>query len=415
MPLLLLSLFLTIATAAGIALSLRQCRHVRAHRATVPAGFAGRISAGEHAKAADYTCARQSLEIVSQVWGLLVTLGWLFAGISLLAGLVARPGLGPILSGALLIAVLSLCSALLDLPMAVLRTFRVEARFGFNRMTAGLFLRDQAKGIALNLILTFPLMLGLLWLTGTMSGLWWLWAWAGFLVVGAAMMAVYPVWIAPLFNKFEPLGEGAVSARVTALLGKAGYRANGLFVMDGSRRSSHANAYFTGFGRSKRIVFFDTLLEKLSVDEVEAVLAHELGHFHHRDILRAMARLALVSLAVFFWLGVAIKEPWFTVWLGLPQQDAVAVVVAMICMEPLGLVAAPLMNALSWRAEWRADAYAVTLTGGGVHLASALVKLSRDSASTLTPDPLYARFHYSHPPLPLRLARLPGADGRTAH
>jgi STE24 endopeptidase len=220
------------------------------------------------------------------------------------------------------------------------------------------------------------------------------------------MMAIYPVWIAPLFNKFKPLSDGEVKSRIEGLLTKAGYKSGGLFVMDGSKRSNHGNAYFTGFGKTKRIVFFDTLLEKLSADETEAVLAHELGHFKHRDTIRAMFRLAVVSLVVFFWLGVAIKQPWFTAWLALPSSNAVAIVVAMICIEPMGLLFAPLTNWLSWQAEWRADAYAASLTGGVAHLSSALIKLSRDNASTLTPDPLFARFHYSHPPLPLRLSRL---------
>ncbi|PKU22445.1 M48 family metallopeptidase [Telmatospirillum siberiense] len=408
MPLTLLVLLLALSTAIGIWLSFRQGRHVHGRRGAVPADFAGAVSLEDHAKAADYTLAKQKLAIFGALWGLAVTLAWLFFGITALHDLVGQFSATPLWAGTSLILAMIVISGVIDIPLDVVKTFGIETKFGFNRISPRLFAMDWAKGVLLNLLLGTPLIYGLLWLIGGMSGLWWLWAWAGFLIFTGTLMAVYPIWIAPLFNKFKPLPDGEVKTRVETLLAKAGYRSGGLFVMDGSKRSSHANAYFTGFGRTKRIVFFDTLLAKLTPDETEAVLAHELGHFHHRDTIRSIARLAAVSLIVFFWLGVAVKQPWFTAWMGLPASDAVAIIVAMICIGPVGLVFAPLTNWVSWKAEWRADAYAVALTGGGGHLSSALVKLSRDSASTLTPDPLFARFHYSHPPLPLRLARLHG-------
>jgi STE24 endopeptidase len=229
------------------------------------------------------------------------------------------------------------------------------------------------------------------------------------MLVVAAMMVAYPLLIAPLFNKFTPLTDSDVKARVEALLAKAGFVASGLFVMDGSRRSTHGNAYFTGFGKAKRIVFYDTLLDRLTGPEIEAVLAHELGHFKHRDILVSLARLAVLSLAVFWWLGVAAKAPWLSAALDLPRSDAVGLVIAMICLSPLAVLLAPFGNWFSTRAESRADQFAVAMTGGGQALCSALLKLSRDNASTLTPDPVYVLFRYSHPPLPIRIEQLRGA------
>lgn len=412
MPLLLLVLFLLLSTAVGIWLSLRQGRHVAVHRDRVPADFTDAVSLDDHRKAADYTQAKQRLAIVGSVWGLAVTLAWLGCGIAGLDRFAASLTTRPLVSGVCVVLTMIVVSAVLDVPLDIAKTFGVESKFGFNRMTPKLFAIDWLKGLVLNLALGAPLIAGLLWLIDEMSGPWWIWAWAGFLLFTGTLMAVYPIWIAPLFNKFKPLPEGEVKDRVEALLARAGYRSGGLFVMDGSKRSAHANAYFTGFGRTKRIVFFDTLLEKLSPAETEAVLAHELGHFRHKDTLRSMARLAAVSLVVFFWLGVAVKEPWFTTWMGLPASDAVAIIVAMICIGPVGLMLAPLTNWMSWQAEWRADAFAARLTGETTQLSQALVKLSRDSASTLTPDPLFARFHYSHPPLPLRLERLRHAEAK---
>jgi STE24 endopeptidase len=406
MPVIILSLFLAASTAVGIWLTMRQSRYVRSRRAAVPDDFSDVVRLEDHVKAADYTVAKGNLAILAAVWGLMATLAWLYFGINALHRLVDGWVSRPVLAGACLILAMVLISGIVDIPVDVAKTFGVEAKFGFNRSSPRLFAVDWAKGTILSLLLGAPLASGLLWLIGEMSGRWWLWAWAGFLIFSSAMMAIYPVWIAPLFNKFKPLPDGEVKSRVEGLLAKAGYQSGGLFVMDGSKRSSHGNAYFTGFGRTKRIVFFDTLLQTLSVDETEAVLAHELGHFRNHDMVRSMVRLAVMSLVIFFWLGVAVKEPWFTDWMGLPHADAVAIIVAMICIEPVGLMFAPLMNWMSWQAEWKADAFAATLTGGTRHLSSALIKLSRDSAATLTPDPVFARFHYSHPPLPLRLARL---------
>ncbi|HIJ63274.1 MAG TPA: M48 family metallopeptidase, partial [Rhodospirillaceae bacterium] len=364
------------------------------------------VTPADHAKAADYTVATMRAKIAGSLIDLPIMLGWLYFGIGAIQRGVDALVPGPVLSGSVLLVAIMAISAVCELPMSAYRTFVIEARFGFNKMSAKLFLLDWLKSKALSLAIAFVLVSALLWVMAHVAGAWWLEAWGGCMIFVASMMVAYPLLIAPLFNKFTPLADGEVKARVEALLAKAGFVASGLFVMDGSKRSTHGNAYFTGFGKAKRIVFYDTLLERLSVSEIEAVLAHELGHFKHRDILLSFARMAVFSLAVFWWLGVAAKAPWLSAGLGLPQSDAVGLVVAMICLSPVGVLLAPLGNWLSNRAESRADRFAAAMTGGGEALSSALLKLSRDNASTLTPDPVYVLFRYSHPPVPIRIERL---------
>lgn len=406
MLLTVLSVILTAATAFDVWLCRRQIGHVRSRGNAVPADFEARVTREEHAKAADYTVARMRVEMAAGLADLVITLGFLFYGLGAIKKMVDALGVSPILSGSLLLVVMLALMAVLQLPKSAYLTFVVEAKFGFNKMTAKLFMLDWLKSETLSLALTFALSSALLWVMAEVAGFWWLEAWGGFLAFAAVMMVVFPLWIAPLFNKFTPLPDGEVRRCVEGLLAKAGFVADGLFIMDGSKRSTHGNAYFTGFGKAKRIVFFDTLLERLTVPEIEAVLAHELGHFKNRDILVAFARMAVLSLAIFWWLGVAAKAPWLSDGLGLPQSDAIGLVVAMICLSPFGLVLAPLGNWFSNRAESRADLFAAAITGGCDHLVSALLKLSRDNASTLTPDPLYVLFRYSHPPVPLRIERL---------
>lgn len=409
MLLAVLSVFLFVVTAVDVWLCWRQIRCVLSHRGAVPAGYGDGVTQKDHEKAADYTAASMRAKIVGGLVDLPITLGWLYFGIGAVQRTVDGLVSAPILAGTVLIVAIMAISAILELPMSAYRTFVVEARFGFNKMTPGLFLLDWLKSEALSLVVAFVLSYALLWVMATVAGLWWLEAWGGFVAFVAAMMVAYPLLIAPLFNKFTPLAEGELKTRVEALLAKAGFVASGLYVMDGSRRSSHGNAYFTGFGKAKRIVFYDTLLESLTVPEIEAVLAHELGHFKHRDVLVSFARLAVLSLAVFWWLGVAAKAPWLSAALDLPRSDAVGLVVAMICLSPLGVLLAPVGNWFSNRAESRADRFAAAMTGGGNALSSALVKLSRDNASTLTPDPVYVLFRYSHPPVPIRIERLRSA------
>jgi len=410
MLLAILSAVLFTVTATDVWLCRRQIRHVSLHRNIVPDEFVELITPGEHARAADYTIATMRAKILGSVLDLPVWLGWLLFGIGAVQRAVDGFVPDPILSGCILLVAIMAVSAVLDLPMSLYRTFVVEAKFGFNKTAARLFVIDWVKSEVISLGLAFALSYALLWLMASQAGPWWLWAWGGFMFFVAAMIVAYPLWIAPLFNRFTPLSDGDLKARVEAMLAKAGFVSNGLFVMDGSKRSAHGNAYFTGFGKAKRIVFFDTLIEKLTVPEIEAVLAHELGHFKHRDMLLSFARMAALSFAVFWWLGVAAKAPWLSAGLGLPRSDAIGLVVAMLCISPMEIFLSPLGNWLSNRAESRADAYAATITGGSETLSSALIKLSRDNASTLTPDPLFVLFRYSHPPVPVRLKRLQAAS-----
>lgn len=395
----------------------RQVRHVARHRAGVPAAFAGTVSLEAHQKAADYTIAKQRFELVTIAWGGAVLLGWtLLGGLDALNGWL-RDGLQPRWGDlgyqlGLMVAV-SVIGAALDLPFDLWRTFRLEQRFGFNRMTWGLWLRDLLMGSLLGALIGLPLAALMLWLMAAAGSLWWLWAFgvlAGFTLL---MQVLYPTVIAPLFNKFQPLADEGLAERVKALMQRCGFRTQGLYVMDGSKRSAHANAYFTGFGASKRVVFFDTLLSRLSPGQVEAVLAHELGHFHHRHVpkrLVAVMGVWLLSLALLGWL---MKQPAFYTGLGVQPNlfapnDALALLLVVMAGPVFGFFIGPLTAAVSRRHEFEADAYACR-QATAADLQAALLKLYEDNASTLTPDPLYVRVYYSHPPASERLAAMQGA------
>jgi STE24 endopeptidase len=375
------------------------------------------VSLEAHQKAADYTIAKQRFELVTIAWGGAVLLGWtLLGGLDALNGWL-RDGLQPRWGDlgyqlGLMVAV-SVVGAALDLPFDLWRTFRLEQRFGFNRMTWGLWLRDLLMGSLLGALIGLPLAALMLWLMAAAGSLWWLWAFgvlAGFTLL---MQVLYPTVIAPLFNKFQPLADEALAERVRALMQRCGFRAQGLYVMDGSKRSAHANAYFTGFGASKRVVFFDTLLSRLSPGQVEAVLAHELGHFHHRHVpkrLIAVMGVWLLSLALLGWL---MKQPAFYTGLGVQPNlfapnDALALLLVVMAGPVFGFFIGPLTAAVSRRHEFEADAYACR-QAAAADLQAALLKLYEDNASTLTPDPLYVRVYYSHPPASERLAAMQGA------
>jgi STE24 endopeptidase len=309
-----------------------------------------------------------------------------------------------------LVALFSLIAGLLDLPFDALSTFRIEQRFGFNRVTPGLWLADLFKGTFVGALVGMPLVALVLWLMDAAGSMWWLWAWLAWMSFNLLLLVIYPTWIAPLFNRFEPLKDEGLRQRVEALMQRCGFAAQGLFVMDGSRRSAHANAYFTGMGRSKRVVFYDTLLNKLTPGEVEAVLAHELGHFHHRHVLQRIALLAVSSLIGLALLGWLAGQASFYTGLGVQPhigvpQDAVALLLFMLALPPFTFFLSPLMARGSRRHEFQADAYACAQVDGRA-LASALLKLHEDNAATLTPDPLFVRFYYSHPPASERLAAL---------
>ena len=421
-PSLALTLAFVAALVAGLLLKLwlqsRQIRHVMRHRHAVPEIFAQHVPLAAHQKAADYTVAKARLGLVEMALGSAVLLGWtLLGGLDTLhQALLAWLGGGMVQQLALL-AAFALINGVIDLPLTLYQTFVLEQRYGFNQMTLRLWLADLAKSLLLGALIGLPIAAAVLWLMGSAGGLWWLWAWGLWMGFNLLLMVVYPVFIAPLFNKFEPLADASLTARVTALMQRCGFQAKGLFVMDGSRRSAHANAYFTGLGSAKRVVFFDTLLKQLSPAEVEAVLAHELGHFHHRHIARRLVGVFAFSLIGFALLGWLSTRGWFYTGLGVTPNlslagsapnDALALLLFALAAPVFTTFLTPLMAQLSRKHEFQADAYACAQADGG-QLASALLKLYQDNASTLTPDPVYARFYYSHPPATERLARLPAA------
>jgi STE24 endopeptidase len=414
---------LTLAFAAALLLSLatkfwlmtRQMRHVSLHRNEVPAAFAGTVTLEAHSKAADYTLAKGRFGLIGMAFGSAVLLGW-----TLLGGLDALnialrdallPDWGPMAYQLALLGAFAMIGSLLDLPFELYSTFRIEQRFGFNRMTLKLWLADQAKGMAVGVVIALPLAALILWIMGAAGTLWWLWAWAAWVAFNLVLLVLYPTVIAPIFNKFEPLPDEALKARVQALMQRCGFAAKGLFVMDGSRRSAHGNAYFTGLGASKRVVFFDTLLARLSPKEVEAVLAHELGHFKHKHVIKRMVAIFAASLAGLALLGWLSAKSGFYTALGVAPNltapnDALALLLFMLALPPFMFFVSPLLSWSSRKHEFEADAYACQQADGR-DLASALLKLHEDNAATLTPDPVYVRFYYSHPPASQRLAALP--------
>jgi STE24 endopeptidase len=397
-----------ITLVVRIALMLRQIAYVRDHRSTVPEAFATSISLSSHHKAADYTAARTRLGIaeavVSATFVLIITLGGGLQGIyDMLQSLTPEDGLT---HGIALLTTVGVVSWAIDLPFSIYRTFGVEKRFGFNRMTPKLYLGDLMREAMIACLIGLPVLAAILWLMGAMGERWWLWVWLFWLGFNLLAQMIWPTFIAPIFNKFTPLADEALKSRVEKLLERCGFRSSGLFVMDGSRRTAHGNAYFTGFGAAKRIVFFDTLLDKLAPTEIEAVLAHELGHFHHRHIWKRLVFVAALSLALLWLLGWLMGQSWFFEGLGMNSGGtAVALILFALALPPFAFPLSPLMSHWSRVHEFEADAYAARQTRAE-DLINALVKLYRDNAATLTPDPLYSRFFDSHPPAALRIARL---------
>jgi STE24 endopeptidase len=406
---------LVLSIATRLWLSGRQARHVARHRHAVPPQFAERIPLSAHQRGADYTLARLQLGIVETLLGAAVLLGFtVFGGIEAIAtGLRTALPESPFWQQLLLVGAVALVGAGIDLPLAWYRQFGLEKRFGFNRMTPALFVADLGRGVLLTAVLGLPLLAAVLWLMERAGTLWWLWAWAVWVVFNLAVLLLYPTVIAPMFNRFVPLEPGPVRDRVERLLERCGFASKGLFVMDGSRRSAHGNAYFTGFGRGKRIVFFDTLLARLSPDEIEAVLAHELGHFRHRHILKRIIVTFAVSLAGLALLGWLSRQPWFYQGLGVTPQPGdglggYALLLFFLALPVFTFVLQPLTSWMSRRHEFEADAFAARQASAD-DLARALVKLYEDNASTLTPDPVHSAFYDSHPPAAIRLGRLAAA------
>lgn len=397
-----------------LALAQRQIAHVIAHRDSVPSSFASRIGLGSHRKAADYTVARQRLGRVETVVDALVLLLFtLGGGLAVLVGVTSAWNLSPLWQDVLLLGALALIGGVVGLPFALWSTFVIEERFGFNRMTLKLWIADVIKGLLVAVALGLPLLLLVLWLMTRAGDAWWIWAWLAWTGFQLLVLVLYPTLIAPLFNKFSPLPAGDARERVLALLARCGFSSSGLFVMDGSKRSGHGNAYFTGFGKAKRVVFFDTLLARLTGDELEAVLAHELGHFRLKHVLKRMVWTALVSLACLALLAWLAHEPWFYGGLGIPNasiaeamaRPGVALALFALVLPVFTFVLSPLAALYSRKHEFEADAFAAAAVSAQA-LVLALVKLYEDNAATLTPDPLHSAFYDSHPPAALRVARL---------
>jgi STE24 endopeptidase len=413
------SLIFTLVFAAALVASLavkfwlasRQVRHVARHRDAVPTAFQEAITPAAHRKAASYTIAKTRFGLLEMAWGAALLLGWtLLGGLDLLnRALLGWIG-GGLWQQLALLASFALIGGLLELPFTLWQTFRLEERFGFNKMSWRIWFSDAVKGLLLGALIGLPIAALILWLMGAAGRFWWLWAWGVWMGFNLLLMLVYPTFIAPLFNKFKPLDDAALKDRVQALMQRCGFAAKGLFVMDGSTRSAHANAYFTGFGASKRVVFYDTLLRQLDAGEVEAVLAHELGHFKHRHVIKRMLAMFALSLAGFALLGWLTQHTWFFTGLGvqpsmMAPNDALAILLFMLAAPVFGFFVAPLPVLVSRRHEFEADAYAIAQTSGA-HLSAALLKLYKDNASTLTPDPVFVKFYYSHPPASERLARM---------
>jgi STE24 endopeptidase len=405
---------LVISSLVKYILSTRQMRHVATHQHLVPTAFLEKISLQSHQKAAQYTLAKGRLELLSLGLSGTVLVGWtLLGGLNILNTLLKHTMAiqwGDMASQVALVCAFMAIGSVLDLPLDIYRTFWVEQRFGFNRITPQLYCADLLKKTLLGVVIGVPIVAFMLWIMAATGGLWWLWVWGAWMVINLSAMVIYPVFIAPLFNQFKPLEDAAVQTRVQALMQRCGFSVKGFYVMDGSKRSSHSNAYFTGLGRAKRVVFFDTLLASLSANEMDAVLAHELGHFKHKHVLKRVAVMCAISFGGLALLGWLSMQSWFYTGLGVQPSvflanHALALLLFLLVMPIFGFFLGPAFAWQSRKDEFQADAYASKQTSGN-DLASALIKLYQDNANTLTPDPWYARFYYSHPPASERIQAL---------
>lgn len=401
---------LLLTTLTQVWLATRHIRHIRAHQNKVPDDFARQIGLADHQKAADYTCAKTRAGypgiLLHVVLLLIFTLG---GGLSALSNFWAGWLNDPLTHGMALIIGTFFIMGIAEIPLSYYRTFVIEAQYGFNKMTRGMFFTDLIKQSVLGLLLGAPLLFCFLWLMEKMGENWWLYAWFAWIAFNLFVLAIYPTWIAPLFNKFTPLEDTALKTRIEQLMNKCGFKASGLFVMDGSRRSNHGNAYFTGFGKTKRIVFFDTLLSRLNPGEIEAVLAHELGHFKHRHVIKRIATSFAMSLAFLWILGYLMEQSWFYEGLGISvstvPSTAMALLLFFLVMPVFTFLFHPISSIYSRKHEFEADAYAAQNSSAD-DLIHALVKLYQDNAATLTPDPLHSAFYDSHPPAAIRVAHL---------
>ena len=419
MPIFTVIFLLALVSAVSIRvwLATRHIRYVHTHRNSVPENFSSQISLDAHQKAADYTCAKTRLNYANicldTVLLLILTLG---GGLNALNFFWSNWFSDPLLQGMIFILGTVLLMGLVEIPINYYRTFVIEKKFGFNKMTHSMFFVDLIKQGLLGILLGLPLLFGALWLMEKTGANWWLYVWLMWVGFNLIILSVYPTWIAPLFNKFTPLEDASLKARIEQLMQKCGFKSSGLFVMDGSRRSSHGNAYFTGFGKNKRIVFFDTLLSHLNPPEIEAVLAHELGHFKRNHVIKRILLTFTMSLVFLWLLGYLMNQDWFYQGLGVfssnetlanisSHSTAMALLLFFLVMPTFTFLFQPLSSLYSRKHEFEADAYAVEKASAG-DLIQALVKLYQDNAATLTPDPLHSAFYDSHPPASVRIARL---------
>lgn len=401
---------LVLTTLTQIWLSIRHIRHIRAHQDSVPEEFVRQISLSEHQKAADYTCAKTIVGYPSILLHAALLLAFtLGGGLNLLSEFWANWLSDPLMHGIMLIISTFFIMGIAEIPLSYYRTFVIEEQYGFNKMTPVMFFTDLIKQSVLGLLLGAPLLFSVLWLMEQMGENWWLYAWLAWIAFNLFVLAIFPTWIAPLFNKFTPLEDTTLKTRIEQLMTKCGFKASGLFVMDGSRRSSHGNAYFTGFGKTKRIVFFDTLLSRLDPSEIEAVLAHELGHFKHRHVIKRIVISFAMSLAFLWGLSYLMNQSWFYEGLGVDvasvPSTAMALLLFFLVMPVFTFLLHPLSSLYSRKHEFEADAFAARNSSAD-DLVRALVKLYQDNAATLTPDPLHSAFYDSHPPASIRVAHL---------
>jgi STE24 endopeptidase len=391
-------------------LAVRHIRYILAHRDRVPDNFSSQIKLEVHQKAADYTCAKTRLGFLSlSIETMLLLVLTLGGGLNDLAAFWSGWWSDPLVHGMALIITTALLMSMVEIPLGYYRIFVIEQQFGFNKMTPRMFFLDLVKRTVLGALFGVPLLLGVLWLMEKMGPNWWFYAWLGWMGFNLVVLAIFPTWIAPIFNKFTPLEDAALKERIEQLMHKCGFKSSGLFVMDGSRRSNHGNAYFTGFGKTKRIVFFDTLLSRLDISEIEAVLAHELGHFKRHHVIKRIAWSFAMSL-IFLWsLGYLMQQPWFYQGLGVSVSSipstAMALLLFFLVMPAFTFLLQPLASLYSRKHEFEADKYAAD-NASAPDLMRALIKLYKDNAATLTPDPLHSAFYDSHPPAAMRIARL---------
>ena len=405
---------LAISLITQLWLTFRQINHVKQHQDRVPDSFDDKISLADHQKAAAYTLTKSRFGIIELIAGSVILLGWtLGGGLNLVDQLWQNLGLGVLSTGVGVLVSTFFIISLLDIPFNLYGTFVIEEKFGFNNSTFKIFLTDLLKQTLLTVLLGVPLAFLVLWLMASSGSLWWLYVWIVWTSFTLFLMWVYPAWIAPLFNKFSPLDNSDLVERINALLARCGFSSNGIFVMDGSKRSGHGNAYFTGVGTQKRIVFFDTLLNALNSDEIEAVLAHELGHFKHKHVFKRIVTMMMTSLISLALLGWLMQQSWFYTGLGVTTESThIALLLFLLVIPVFSFFLQPVSSFIMRKHEFEADSYAAKQTNA-LHLIQALVKLYSENASTLTPDPLFSAFHDSHPPAPVRIAFLSSKLNKT--